>query len=128
MLGGIVAGVVWAVESSAITALWSKEFVAQVPGGRLVKPSGALAVFLLFVAVVMGIWAIWVYAAIRPRYGAGPRAAVITGLAWWLIAICADADWTSLGFVTPGSMLVPTVTALPALVIAALAGGWIYRE
>jgi hypothetical protein len=68
---GIVAGLVWTVLTSLITAFFSKEFVAAVPGGRLTTPPHGMVAFLLVLNLLMGMWAMWLYAAIRPRYGPG---------------------------------------------------------
>ena len=67
VLCGIVAGLGWTVLSSIITAFVERDFVAAVPRGRLSAPSGGLIAFLFIVNLVMGIWAIWLYAAIRPQ-------------------------------------------------------------
>ena len=45
---------------------------------------------------LIGIFIIWLYAAIRPRYGAGPETAIITGLAVWFI--CLLIGWGSTAF------------------------------
>jgi len=125
---GMVAGLVWTVLTSLITAFFSKEFVAAVPGGRLTTPPHGMVAFLLVLNLLMGMWAMWLYAAIRPRYGPGIKAAAIAGFAWWIIAVIDDSTWGSLGFVSPHALLVPVATSLPALVIAAVAGAWLYRE
>jgi hypothetical protein len=119
---------VWTVLTSLITAFFSKEFVAAVPGGRLTTPPHGMVAFLLVLNLLMGMWAMWLYAAIRPRYGPGIKAAAIAGFAWWFIAVIDDSTWGSLGFVSPHALLVPVATSLPALVIAAVAGAWLYRE
>jgi hypothetical protein len=81
LFGGILAGVAWTVLSSVITAFASREFVAAVPQGRLSSPSGGLIALLFAVNLAMGIWAMWLYASIRPRFGPGPRTAVVAGVA-----------------------------------------------
>src|SRR5262249_22206685 len=35
---------------------------------------------------LLGFTAVWLYAAIRPRFGAGPRTALIAGVAVWVLA------------------------------------------
>ena len=35
--------------------------------------------------LMMGIWTMWLYSAIAPRYGAEAKAAAIAGIAWWAI-------------------------------------------
>lgn len=128
VLCGIVAGLTWTVLSSIITAFVARDFVAAVPGGRLSEPSGSLIAFLFLVNLVMGTWAMWLYAAIRPRYGPGPKTAVVTGFSWWVISSLVDATWGSFGFVAPKAVLAPIAASLPAIIIAAVAGAWLYRE
>src|SRR5688500_7593432 len=62
--------------------------------------------------IVVGIWAMWLYAAIRPRYGAGPKTAAIAGFAWWVIAAALNLHWSLL-------------LALPHRVTFALVGAWL---
>lgn len=45
-------------------------------------PGNQIAVFVLW-GFGAGIFAVWFYAAIRPRYGAGPKTALCAGLAVW---------------------------------------------
>ena len=125
---GIVAGLVWTVLTSITTPFVARDFMAAVPGGRLSAPSGGLVAFLFILNLVMGIWAMWLYAAIRPRYGPGPRTAVVTGVSWWVISSLIDATWASFRFVAPRAVLGPMTVSLPEIIIAALVGAWLYRE
>ena len=125
---GIVASIVWTALSSLITVFIARDFVAAVPGGRLREPGAGLVAFLFFVSVVMGIWAMWLYAAIRPRYGPGPKTAVLVGFSWWVISSCIDATWGSFEFVAPRAVWPASAASLPALIIAAVAGASLYRE
>ena len=62
--------------------------------------------FFFAVDLLMGIWAMWLYSTITPRYGEGPRTAVIAGVAWWSIKSLQSAKWAGLGFVPQGVVLV----------------------
>ena len=82
--------------------------------------------FLLYIAV--GIWTMWLYAAIRPRYGPGPKTAAVAGLAMWVLGALVDALWvplTPLGF---GAVAAPVAVKLPASIVAAVVGAWPYKE
>jgi len=128
VLCGIAAGLTWTALSSVITAFVARDFVAAVPGGRLSAPGGSLVAFLFVLNLVMGIWAMWLYAAIRPRYGPGLKTAVLTGFSWWIITSLVDATWGSFGFVASSAVLPPMAASLPAIIIAAVVGAWLYRE
>ena len=77
----------------------------------------------------MGIWAVWLYAALAPRYGAKPTTAVIAGVAWWTMKTLQSAKWAGLGFVefTKGLVLAGAMT-LAAAVLASMAGAWLYNK
>jgi hypothetical protein len=127
-LCGLLAGVVWTALSSVITVLVGHDFAAAVPGNRLAAPGVGLVAFLFIVNLVEGAWAMWLYAAIRPRYGAGLKTAVVVGISWWVISSLVDATWGSFGFV-PVSALWPAMAAsLPAIIVAAVVGAWLYKE
>jgi hypothetical protein len=75
-----------------------------------------------------GITLVWLYAAIRPRYGPGPKTAVCAGLAIWFITHLAFAAWWFTGLYSFGVIAGSTVGALVAAVAGALAGCALYKE
>ena len=87
---------------------------------------GAAAQVLLF--VVMGIGLIWLYAAIRPRYGPGPRTAAIAGFVMWLITSTRDASWLAWGFIPAQTLTVSTLVCLPILIGATMLVAWVYND
>ncbi|HUQ49240.1 MAG TPA: hypothetical protein VM056_00860 [Terriglobales bacterium] len=126
VLCGLVAGIVWSLLSMANMTFFGGDFQAAVPGSQLVKPK---ATFLALSSNVgMGIWAMWLYASFRPRYGPGPKTAVLVGVAWWSIGMMVNATWVVLGLVPYMTLLPLLVAALPAAVLAAVVGAWPYQE
>jgi hypothetical protein len=77
---------------------------------------------------LMGILVVWTYAAIRPRFGAGPKTAIMAGLIpWFAIALVL------FGLATGGLMLISlwmkmTVITLVITSLGAVAGAWAYKE
>jgi hypothetical protein len=96
---GLVTGVVWTILSAISTWYLGADFNAAVPGNKILAPSAALAAFLFALNLSGGLWAMWLYAAIRPRYGAGAKTALLVGFTWWAVTSLADATWGSFGFV-----------------------------
>jgi hypothetical protein len=84
--------------------------------------------FLLFSNLAAGVWATWLYTAIRPRYGPGPKTAVWAGLAWWVIVSMQSAKWVALLSIPPAAVLIPLAASLPAIFVATLAGAWFYEK
>jgi hypothetical protein len=123
-----VTGVVWTVLSAISTWYVGGDFNSAVPGNKILAPSARLAAFLVSVNLGGGIWAMWLYAAIRPRYGAGPRTAAVAGFSWWVVSSLADATWGSFRLVPVQALLLLSVVSLPEMIVAALVGAWLYKE
>jgi len=78
---------------------------------------------------IIGIVVVWIYAAIRPRFGASAKTAVIAGLFLWF------SLWV-LGFgslipqeLYPKDLIIITIVwGLFEVPIAAVAGAYIYKE
>jgi hypothetical protein len=80
-------------------------------------------------AFLLGIATVWLYAAIRPRFGAGAKAAVITGIVVWLLAyLYSSLGMTFMGFFPTGLMIFTLVWGLVEVVVGAIAGAWVYTE
>jgi hypothetical protein len=78
----------------------------------------------------VGILAIWLYAAIRPRYGAGPKTAALAGIAAGLLmGAVPDIGWgLFLRLIPAGVWVADAVFSLVVMVIATVLGAWVYKE
>src|SRR5690348_10134100 len=77
---------------------------------------------------VQGIATVCLYAAIRPRFGAGPSTAAIAALSVWFLTSWMHVVWAVFTAVPIADALVPLVVNLPLVVLSGLAGAWLYRE
>jgi len=126
-LCGLVAGAVWYLSSAVLLALLTPGFVSSMQGNAPYPAFGGEVFYAVDLA--MGIWAVWLFSAITPRYGAGPMTAVIVGVAWWLLATLQSAKWIALGFAELGTdLLLLGVLTLGAAILASAAGAWLYRR
>jgi len=123
-LCGIIAGVVWYILSAFSLSLFTQDLLAFVKGGGPYPRWGGELFFAI--DLTMGIWAVWLYSAIAPRYGAGPRTACIAGVAWWTIKSLQSAKWVGIGLIPQRVVLIPLATTLVTAVVASLLGAWIY--
>ena len=130
LIGGFVAGLVINIGESVFHAwLFAADLEAAL--SRLnVPPVGgnAIATFVVM-GFALGIATIWLYAAIRPRYGAGVNTALCAGAAAWFFA----SAYPSIGFLAMGLFptrltLIGLVWGLVELMVAAVAGAWLYHE
>jgi len=130
LLGGLLAGLVlnigeYVLNAIILEAQWSA-FMAE--SGMDEFGTGQLASFAI-ITFLFGIVLIWIYAAIRPRFGPGPKTAVIAGLTMWAIAwLLIGATFFAAG-IYPMRLTVTTIVwGLFEAPIAALAGAWLYHE
>ena len=124
----MLAGVVLIVLATASTAL----FIGQ-PAVRALRPpaiGSAAPLFFIFVFLFLGMLMTWWYAAIRPRFGAGPKTAAIAGLAVWLVAVGqllkGVAMYEPSLNLPPGPML--PILYLGMIVASTEVGAWVYTE
>jgi hypothetical protein len=124
---GLLAGIVWIILGTAVTALLGREFAA-LPNNRLAHPTPSFVVLNVVFDLLEGISILWLYAAIRPIYRPGPRTAVIAAFAWWFMVSLEDATWCSFG-IFPARTIIPLILGtLPALILATLAGARFYKD
>lgn len=131
ILGGLLAGVVinvveYLTNGVILKGAWGQAMTA------LGKPTdisaGAIAIFNLW-GFLLGIGAVWIYAAIRPRYGAGAGTAVRAGLATWALAVfLADLSNYPLGLFPVRLLVITSIVALFEIVVATVVGAWLYKE
>jgi hypothetical protein len=128
-LCGLLAGVVSGGLALLGMLLFGRAFVEALPMGDPFSPlRPSLLLFSGALWLAFGIWAMWLYAAIRPRYGSGPKTAFIAGLAAWVILALADAIWGAFGVVRPGLLLPAVLVGVIPIVAATLIGAWPYKE
>lgn len=123
---GLLAGVVWIVLGSIVTALLGRDFAA-VPHNRLANPTPSFIVINTVLDLLEGISIIWLYAVLRPTYRPGPRTAIIAALAWWCIVTLGDLTWCSFGLFPARTVIPLMIGTLPALFVATLAGAKAYN-
>ncbi len=131
VLGGLLAGVVinlveFVTNGVVLKADWGQAMQAL---GKSPEISGtAIAIYNLW-GFLAGISAVWIYAAIRPRYGAGAGTAARAGLVTWFVAVLLAnlANYPS-GVFPTRLMVITGAVALFEMVIAAIVGAWLYKE
>ena len=73
--------------------------------------------------------AVWLYAAIRTRYGAGAKTAVIAAIAMWVVGYAIPAvGQIAIGLVATQTMMTATGLGLIEIIVATIAGAAVYKE
>lgn len=130
IVGGLVAGVVLNVVDYVLYGVVLKDDMAAAMAA-LGKPPIADSAIMWFVLLdfLYGIFLVWLYAAIRPRFGAGPGTALKAGLAMWVVNGLLHAFAQAPMGVYPQNLLViSTVVMLFSVPLAAVAGAKLYSE
>jgi len=131
ILGGLVAGIVsdllgYLVDGVLLAQRWSDGM------GALARPdlSSNQIVWFNLLGLATGIALIWIYAAIRPRFGAGPRTAIYAGLAVWIVGVLIPnvSFMVVAGLFSKHLALFTTSGALIEILAGALAGAALYKE
>ena len=79
-------------------------------------------------ALVVGLLLVWLYAAIRPRFGPGPRTAIIAALVVWVCGFLFHVDSLLLGLMSATTYVLASLVAAIELIAAAWVGAMIYKE
>lgn len=130
LLGGLVAGLVLNVVDYVLYGvLLAGDFEAALQAlGRGPITSSAIGWFILL-DFLYGIVLVYLYAAIRPRFGPGPGTAVRAGLILWVAAVLLHSlAEAQIGLFPQRLYVIGTLVGLVVLPLAAMAGAWLYRE
>ncbi|MGH9792966.1 MAG: hypothetical protein ACRD5W_17295 [Candidatus Acidiferrales bacterium] len=137
ILGGLVAGLIMNISEFVLHAMVLAEDGRQLmqEWNRLgllatTEPDPTMILWLVALTFVLGILAVWTYAAIRPRYGAGPKTALCAGLAVWAMSYFYSvvSVFAAIPIFPARLVWLPLVWSLIEVPIATLAGAWLYRE
>lgn len=130
IIGGLVAGLFINVGESLLNLVMIADRMELVYRElNLPPPSGSTVTVFVVLGFLLGILAIWLYAAIRPRFGPGPKTAILTALFVWLFAYLWPAMGDAmLGILDPDLLVFVSVWGLFEILAASVAGAWFYRE
>jgi hypothetical protein len=131
ILAGIVAGIVIDVFEGVLNGVvlanqWAVVMTGLGKSGTMsIKQIAAFNVWGLAAGILM----MWVYAAMRPRLGAGPKTAICAGLVIWATAYAlGSAAPVFLHLIPVGLAATGLAVALVETMIAGVAGAYFYKE
>jgi len=130
VLGGLAAGVLINLSGMLLAGLVLGQEYVEAFKAKVI-PQSDLSMFARHFGLRLwfGVLAVFLYAAFRPRFGAGPWTAVLAGtvvfLAAGLVLLLALND---LGLLSGRRLWIAAAWTLAETVIATLAGAWLYVE
>ena len=133
VVGGLVAGVVMNVVGFVVQGLllgkrMEAEMLAVAPSlaGRGMDTGSMVS--RVGTQFVIGLLLVWLYAAMRPRFGPGMKTAAYAAAVIWLCGFVFYLDWLYLGMMLPVTYAIVSVVMFVTLLIAAAIGGMLYTE
>jgi hypothetical protein len=133
IVGGLVAGIVIILLNILAQFVLGDSIQQEMNAGM---PSSADSMTMSITATVagivmkfiIGIILVWLYAAVRPRFGAGPRTAFYVAVCVWILGAIFFSDFLLLGMMSLLSYVILEVMQFLSFLVATLVGAWIYSE
>lgn len=126
ILCGLVAGATFTLFTTVLVGALGSEFLAAADahaaaGGGSTRTGPAL----YFATLAAGLWAMWLYAVVRPQFSSNFGAVITVSLAWWFIASLQSLKWVLLLDI-PLSACLPLAGNLVPTVIAVFIGSTLF--
>ncbi len=132
-LGGMVAGMIIIILNVVAQLVLGdrvqRDMNAWMPGSADRMSMSGLAIAIgIVMKFIIGILLVWIYSAIRPRFGPGPRTAIYAAVSVWILGAIFFSDFLFMGMMSVPSYSILEVLQLFTFVIATLAGARLYKE
>ena len=130
LLGGIVAGLVLNIGEWVLNGIvLAKDMQDFFKKCNLPEPGSSFLVIAVGITFVLGIVIVLGYAAIRSRFGPGPKTAIIAALfAWFGVYLYQNAIGFGLGIIPIRLLVIALAWGLVEYILATLAGAALYKE
>lgn len=130
LLGGLVTGVVLNIGEWLLNGVMlAKQMSEYMTEHKFPQPTGSAIGVAMAMTFVLGFVMILGYAAIRPRFGAGPKTAIIAALfAWFGAVVYPNVIGAAFGFIPTNLLLLLLGWEIVEYVIATVVGAWLYKE
>src|SRR5262245_1104086 len=130
LVGGLVAGLIINISESILNVpVLGAQMEAALKQRNLPPISGTAIAFFIIMGFIMGCLLVWLYAAVRPRFGPGPKAAIaVAAIVWLLGYFFSSIGGVLMGFMPAGLTLIALSWGFVELVVASLAGARLYSE
>jgi hypothetical protein len=131
LLGGLLAGLIINIVEFIMNMYVLKQQWADAMkslGKAAEYGTGAMVIFII-IGFAAGIGMIWLYAAIRPRFGPGVKTAICAALAVWLYyGVLPTIMFLAMNFFPTWLLNIGAAYGLVELVVASIAGAALYKE
>lgn len=130
IIGGLAAGVV----ANALDYVINR-FLLSTEAGEMIqrlnlKPDQveSSAIAWAVADLIYGLILVFTYAAMRPRFGPGPKTAMIAALGYWLAFTAVFGALMAMGIYTQQAYIKTSALSVVSSIVPALVGAWLYKE
>lgn len=133
--GGLVAGVVMNILDFIVNGFILGDQMKAAAnafkpglGDQMMSMDGKTMAGYIIMDFIIGLLLAYTYAAMRPRFGAGAKTAIIGALVLWIFGTILMSNYLMMGMMTSGLWLTASFVYLVCLIIASLVAGALYSE
>jgi len=133
LIGGLVAGIILIIINLFAQVVVGDRIQQDMNGWipasaeRITMTASAVGAGI-FLKLTIGVSLVWLYAAIRPRFGPGFRTASYSALFVWLLGAIFFSDYLMIGMMSTTTYVILEVAQLGGFLLSAWAGARIYSE
>src|SRR5947208_17165753 len=130
IVGGLIAGVVLNIVDFVIFGIVLKDqMAAAITSINRPVMTNAQVPWFVFLDFVAGVFLVWLYAAIRPRFGAGPATAAKAGFAGWFVGLLlVNLFMWPMHLMPQNLTIITTLVSLVEWLLATVIGAKFYTE
>jgi uncharacterized membrane protein HdeD (DUF308 family) len=130
IIGGLAAG----VTANALDFVINKYLLAAEATEMIqrlnLKPDQVEGSVVAWIVAdfVYGMILVFTYAAMRPRFGPGPKTAMIAAISYWLAFTAVFGGLMAMGIYTQQAYIKTSALTVVSSIVPALVGAWLYKE
>jgi hypothetical protein len=130
VVGGLLAGLLINVSEFLLNAVvFADDINAAMAALNRPAIGGSMIVWFVAIGFAIGVLLVWVYAAIRPRFGPGVPTAVCAALTVWALGyLFPNVGMGVMGLFPARFLVIATIWGLVEVIVAGIAGAWAYTE
>jgi hypothetical protein len=131
IVGGIAGAVVLNVVDYLVNGVWLAPHwavqTAKLNPNLNMMSANSIAGYVVM-DVILAMMIVWLYAAIRPRFGPGTRTAVLAALFVWAISAVFNSMFVVGGMYSLKLICASSAGTLVGMLAAGYVGGMLYKE
>ena len=130
LASGFAAAVIIFLTEGIASVFYMEDMEASLEAlGIAMEMSASNWILAILVSLILGMVIMFFYVAARPRFGPGPKTAILSATVLWFGGtLLSLIGYQMIGLYPTGMLVGWGVVGLVEMNLAALVGGWIYRE